>query len=147
MSADRFSLDTNLLFYAIDNNDPKRHRQAMKVLDRAAVEFDCVITLQAFCEFFASTTRKGKMTIEDASAQIEDWQILFTTVYPTSGSLKRAIEAVRKHSLSFWDAMLWSVAKEAGVTVLLSEDLQDGRELGGVRFRNPFATADPFRRA
>ena len=40
--------------------------------------------------------------------------------------------------------MLWSVVKSAGVTVLLSEYLQDGRELGGVWFRDPFAAVDPF---
>ena len=51
--------------------------------------------------------------------------------------------AVRDHGLSFWDAMIWAVAKEAGATVLLTEDLQTGRELGGVTFLSPFAR-DPF---
>jgi predicted nucleic acid-binding protein len=41
--------------------------------------------------------------------------------------------------------MLCSVVKDGGATVLLSEDLQDGRELGGVWFRDPFTTTDPFR--
>jgi predicted nucleic acid-binding protein len=54
------------------------------------------------------------------------------------------VRAVEQHSLSFWDAMLWAVVKQAGGTLLLSEDLQDGRELEGVRFRNPFAADDPF---
>lgn len=35
--------------------------------------------------------------------------------------------------------LFYSAAREAGATVLLSEDLQDGRELGGVRIRNPFS--------
>lgn len=144
MSDNRFSLDANILFYAIDANDPQRHRRAMEILERAAVEFDCIVTLQAYCEFFAAATRKGKMSIADAAAQIDDWQTLFTTAYPGPTSLKRAIEAVDRHNLSFWDAMIWSVVKEAGVSVLLSEDLQHGRELGGVRFRNPFLAGDPF---
>jgi predicted nucleic acid-binding protein len=144
MSDERFSLDANVLFYAIDSNDRQRHARAMEVVDHAAVELDCTMTLQAYCEFFSAVTRKGKMTIDDASAQIRDWQTLFTTTYPGPGSLSRAIDAVKRHNLSFWDAMIWSVAKEAGVTVLLSEDLQDGRELTGVRFRNPFSTELPF---
>ena len=45
---------------------------------------------------------------------------------------------VEHHNLSFWDAMQWAVAKQAGATLLLSEDLQHGRELEGVRFLNPF---------
>ncbi len=144
MSAERFSLDANVFFYAIDTNDPRRHRRAVEIVERAASKHDCTIALQAYGEFFAAATRKGKMTIEDAGAQIADWQILFTTVYPAPGSLPQAIDAVAQHNLSFWDALLWSVLKEAGVTVLLSEDFQDGRELGGVWFRNPFTDADPF---
>jgi predicted nucleic acid-binding protein len=87
------------------------------------------------------------MSIEEAGAQVADWQTLFTTVYPKPGSLPQAIDAVTRHNLSFWDAMLWSVVKDNGVTVLLSEDLQDGRELGSVWFRNPFIGTDPFLRS
>ncbi len=144
MSAERFSLDANVFFYAIDANDPRRHGRAAEIVERAAVEHDCVIALQAFCEFFAAATRKDGMTIAEAGAQVTDWQTLYTIAYPGPGSLQQAINAVAQHNLSFWDAMLWSVVKDAGVTVLLSEDFQDGRELGGVWFRNPFTTADPF---
>jgi len=144
MNAERFSLDANLFFYAIDHTDRHRHQRAVEVIERAALECDCIITLQAYCEFFAATTRKGKMSIADAAAQIADWRLLYTTVYPSPGSLRQAIGAVAQHNLSFWDSMLWSVVKDAGGTVLLSEDFQDGRELGGVWFRNPFTTDDPF---
>jgi predicted nucleic acid-binding protein len=53
--------------------------------------------------------------------------------------LTMALDAVRDHKLSFWDAMLWATAARAGVTHLFSEDFQDGRVLGPVRFVNPFA--------
>ncbi len=139
MSAERFSLDTNILFYAIDTNHPRRHRQAIRIVERAALELDCLIALQTYAEFFSAATRKGKMALNEAAEQIADWQELFTTVYPGPGNLQQAIHAVTQHNLSFWDAMLWSVLKSAGVTTLLSENLQDGRELGGVRFRNPFS--------
>jgi len=46
--------------------------------------------------------------------------------------------------LPFWDALLWATAKAAGVSVVLSEDFQDGRELEGVQFRNPFSMEDPY---
>ena len=144
MNVERFSLDANVLFYSIDSGDAARHRQAIEIIERAALEHDCIIPLQAYAEFFAAATRKGKMTSADGGAQIADWQTLFSTVYPTPRSLPQAIDAVAQHHLSFWDALLWSVAKDAGATVLLSEDFQDGRELGGVWFRNPFTTDYPF---
>lgn len=145
MNVERFSLDANILFYSIDPGDAARHRDAVRIVERAALEQDCLIPLQAYAEFFAAATRKGKMTVTECGAQIADWQELFTTVYPTPRSLPQAINAVAQHSISFWDALLWSVAKDAGATVLLSEDFQDGRQLGGVLFRNPFTSEDPFR--
>lgn len=90
------------------------------------------------------TTRKGKLTTLQAAAHVEDWQTLFPVVAATPGSLRLAVRAVELHSLSFWDAMQWAVAKQAGATLLLSEDLQHDRELDGVRFRNPFLVDDPF---
>ncbi|MEM8960033.1 MAG: PIN domain-containing protein [Acidobacteriota bacterium] len=145
MSVERFSLDANVLFYAIDSHDPRRHEIAAEIIEHAALNHDCIVALQAYCEFIAAATRKGKMTIEEAGAQVADWQTLFTTVYPTPSSLPQALEAVAQHNLSFWDAMMWSVVKDNGGNVLLSEDLQDGRTLAGVRFRNPFTGEDPFR--
>ena len=52
--------------------------------------------------------------------------------------MEYALKAVDEHSLSFWDAMLWSVAYENGVREIYSEDFQAGRELKGVLFSNPF---------
>lgn len=48
MSAERFSLDANIFFYAIDVNDPQRHRIAVEVIERAGLEFDCIVASQAF---------------------------------------------------------------------------------------------------
>jgi predicted nucleic acid-binding protein len=142
MSVERFSLDSNILFYTIDADAGERQERAREILRQAALA-DCVLSLQTLCEFFASTTRKGKLTAAQAAAHVEDWQTLFPIVAATPGSLRLAVRAVEHHNLSFWDAMQWAVAKQAGATLLLSEDLQHDRELDGVRFWNPFL-GDPF---
>jgi predicted nucleic acid-binding protein len=144
MSVDRISLDANILFYAIDVDAGERHERSQEIVARAANDFDCVLTLQSLAEFFASTTRKGKLTLAEAAEQVEDWRVLFPVVAAEPDNLRQAIRAVELHNLSFWDAMLWSVVKEAGVELLLSEDLQHERELEGVRFRNPFVMEDPY---
>ena len=56
--------------------------------------------------------------------------------------LTAALDAVKKHRLAFWDAMLWASAQRAGVRHLLTEDLQDGFVLQGVMFINPFERAN-----
>jgi predicted nucleic acid-binding protein len=144
MSVERLTLDANILFYSVDADAGDQQDRAREILRRAARSYDCFLSLQTLCEFFAATTRKRKLTTAEASAQIEDWQLLFPVVAATPGSLRLAMRAVEHHNLSFWDALQWAVAKQAGASLFLSEDLQHDRELEGVRFRNPFLVQDPF---
>ena len=130
MSVERLTLDSNILFYTIDVDAGERQERAREVV-RQAARGDCFLSLQTLSEFFASTTRKGKLTAAEASAQVEDWQTLFPVVAATPGSLRLAMRAVQQHNLSFWDAMQWAVARQAGATLLLSEDLQNDREPRG----------------
>lgn len=143
MSVERLTLDANILFYTVDADAGELQERARGIVHQAALA-DCFLTLQTLCEFFASTTRKGKLTAAQAAAHVEDWQTLFPVVAATPGSLRLAMRAVEQHNLSFWDATQWAVSKQAGATLLLSEDLQHDRELEGVRFRNPFVVEDPF---
>ncbi|MBW2196188.1 MAG: hypothetical protein JRF37_11825 [Deltaproteobacteria bacterium] len=46
MSGRRFTLDTNILFYAMDKDAGSRHKLAMEIVDRASLS-DCVIILQS----------------------------------------------------------------------------------------------------
>jgi len=143
MSGERISLDANLLFYAVDADAGEQHVKTREIVRRAA-GYDCILTLQTLCEFFAAITRKGKLTARDAAIRLEDWQELFPVVAATPASLRLAVRAVEHHRLSVGDALQWAVAKQAGARLLLSEDFQHERELEGVRFRNPFLVEDPF---
>jgi len=144
MSVERLSLDANILFYTVDADAGELQVKARDIVRRAASDYDCVLSLQTLCEFFAATTRKGKLTPDQAATQLDDWQTLFPVVTATPASLRLAVRAVAQHNLSFWDAMQWAVAKQAGATLFLSEDMQHERELEGVRLRNPFIVEDPF---
>ena len=50
-----------------------------------------------------------------------------------------ASELQERHGFSFWDALIVESAARSGATRLLTEDLQQGREIGGVAIENPFA--------
>ncbi len=138
MSVKRVSLDTNILIYAIDKDDEQKQLTAIKLIEKCALKYDCVLTLQSLSEFYVASTRKGKVTHAQAEAQIKDWQILFPTILPSTRTVEYALKAVEEHRLSFWDAMLWAVAYENSVGELYSEDFQTERELKGVLFVNPF---------
>jgi predicted nucleic acid-binding protein len=56
---------------------------------------------------------------------------------------RRGLAALRRSQdsrLPYWDALIVETARDAGARVLLTEDLQDGRDFGGLRVRNPFRT-------
>lgn len=141
MSAHRITLDTNLLVYAVDTGARDRHAKAQKLAE-LALKTDCVLTLQALSEFYFAVTRKGKLPAAEAKAQVEAWQDLFPVVMAKPSTLNRAMTATVSLKIGFWDAMLWATARDAGVTLLLSEDFSGGSVLDGVRVVNPLVHKD-----
>ncbi|MBF0147650.1 MAG: PIN domain-containing protein [Magnetococcales bacterium] len=137
MSGERYTFDTNILIYALDREAGRKHAIASALLDQAVAE-NCVLMLQSLGEFFRAATAKGKMPIAEASDQVRDWLALFQVQPAGISTITKALRAVQNHNLSFWDAMLWACAKEAGCAIVVSEDFQHGRLLEGVRFHNPF---------
>ncbi len=134
------SFDSNVLIYAADQND-RRQGRAIEVLDRAAGGAG-LLSLQALAEFFHVVTRKRIAPGALAEAQVEDWMTIYPVRRPDLESFREAIGVARRHAIPFWDAMLWATVKAAGCRFLLTEDLQDGRDLEGVRFVNPFDPAN-----
>ncbi len=68
---------------------------------------------------------------------------LFPVVTAKQTTLLKAMRAVNDYQLSFWDAMLWSTAHDANVSLILSEDFQHEQLIEGVRIVNPFIP-NPF---
>lgn len=141
MSEQRITLDTNLLVYAVDTGARDKHAKAQKLAE-LALKTDCVLTLQALSEFYFAVTRKGKLPAAEARAQVEAWQELFPVVVPKPSTLNRAMTAAASLQIGFWDAMLWATARDAGVSLLLSEDFSGGSVLDGVRVVNPLVHKD-----
>lgn len=140
MSAERFTLDANLLFYAVDATNAGKHARAIAVVERARLA-DCILILQAVAEFFSAVSRKTAIPVEEAGRIASGWLDLFPVVAADAADLRAAMSAPARARASFWDALLLATAGRAGCATILSEDLQDGASYGGVRVRNPFAGA------
>lgn len=134
----RFSLDTNILVYAVDRDAGDRHEQSRTLLGRSA-RSDCILTVQALGEFFHATTRKNLLDPARAGALVRNWLDVFRVAAADGADLVDAMDAVADHRMSFWDALLWATARQAGCAAVLSEDMQDGRRLSGVEIVNPFS--------
>jgi predicted nucleic acid-binding protein len=134
----RVTFDTNVLIYSWDVDAGRRHSLAVDLINRS-LSRDCVLTLQSLGEAFRALTGRFKLSAAFASARVERWRRTFPIVAADEPCLIEAMNAVAEHGFSFWDAMIWATARRAGCRLLISEDLQDGRTLGGVTIVNPFA--------
>jgi len=134
----RFTFDTNILIYAVDTDAGDRHRIAVDLIRRARGR-DCVVTLQALAELFRTLTAKHRVPAARAALIVQSWRDAVPVVAADEACLVDAIDAVSGHGLSFWNAMMWATAKQAGCRLLVSEDGHDGLTLGGVTIANPFA--------
>ena len=96
-----------------------------------------MVSMQILQEYFVAATRKLNVA-EDIARRKVELLAEFDVVAPDVADILAAIDLHRLHRVSFWDALVLRAAKQGGCAVLLSEDLQDGREFDGVRIVNPF---------
>jgi predicted nucleic acid-binding protein len=140
MSADRTFVDTNVFAYLFDDSAPKKQSLAGKRLEREQVDREIVVSTQVLQELYVALT-KGKAPI--ASPEIAERAVREISAYTVAQVdvplALTAIEASQRNRVSFWDALIVRAAAEAGCTLLLSEDLDDGQVIDGVRVENPFA--------
>lgn len=133
----RAFIDTNLLIYADDLDAGKKNRVAQQILGGLISTRTGVLSTQVIQEYFVVATRKLGVTPDSARRKI----VLLSTLELVPVDLTAilgAIDLLRLHSLSFWDALILRSAATAGCTVLLTEDLQHGQVIEGVRVENPF---------
>ena len=69
----------------------------------------------------------------------------FETVNASPAAILEALDLHALHKISIWDALILQAARQSGCVQLLTEDLQAGAAIGGVRIVNPFDTATPKR--
>jgi len=136
MSARSF-LDTNVLVYTDDKGAPAKQRTALELVAGHRRAGSGVVSLLVLQEYFVTVTRKLKVDPRIARRKVE-LLAEFDVASPEVADILAAIDLHRLHGLSFWDALVLRSAKQAGCSVLLSEDMQDRREIDGVRIVNPF---------
>ncbi len=138
MIVERFTLDTNVLIYAVDLDAGWKHDLAVEVIDRAA-ERNCVLAVQALAEFFVAVTRKGLLRRAEAADLVRRHIAVYPIVSAGADSFVTALAQAEIGRLSLWDAMLVATAGAAGCTAMLSEDMHDGAKFAGITVHNPFA--------
>jgi predicted nucleic acid-binding protein len=134
----RSFIDTNVLLYSDDAHDARKNRIAVDALVELRSRQEGVLSTQVLQEYFVNATGKLKLDVVLARRRVELFA-RFEVVQPNPAMILAAIDLQRLNQLSFWDAMIVQAASSAGCEVLLSEDMQHGRSIAGLRVVNPFA--------
>lgn len=136
MSARSF-FDTNILIYTDDRAAPAKQRRALELVAEHRLAGTGVVSLQVLQEYFVTVTRKLHVEAQIARRKVELLAEFDVAVLGLPDILA-AIDLHRLHQFSFWDALILRAAQRTGCSVLYSEDLQQAREVDGVRIVNPF---------
>lgn len=136
MSARTF-VDTNVLVYALDVDEPEKRQAAIDVLSAEGREL--VVSAQVLAEFYVTVTRKLRRPLDPDEAAARVAELSQLPVMSLDSSLvATAIAISRQAGISYWDAAIAGAAAAAGCGQLLSEDLEAGAVIAGVRVDNPF---------
>ncbi len=140
-SSPRALVDTNVVVYAYDVNEPNKHEIARALLRRLSDEGRLIFSAQVFNEFgsvMMSRKRKNPFGPDEIAVILRELEATGEVVPITASATFRSLAAMPRHGLSFWDALIWSAAAENEVAVIYSEDFQAGRDIERVLFVNPF---------
>ncbi len=133
----RTFFDANILLYCEDSAHPAKQVRAVELVLEHLRRKTGVVSLQVLQEYFVNATRKLGMDAVLARRKVEIYTH-FHVVEPSAGDILSAIDLHLLRRFSYWDALILYSAKRSGCSVLLTEDLQHGQVIDGVRIVNPF---------
>jgi predicted nucleic acid-binding protein len=132
-------VDSNILIYAHDlDAGAKRVRAAERIAELWRSGGGALST-QVLQEFYVNVTQKIKRPITRAAARevVRDY-IPWVRSAISGATVIRGSEIAEAWQVSFWDSMILAAAEQSDVETLLSEDLNHGQVIAGIRIENPF---------
>jgi predicted nucleic acid-binding protein len=132
-------VDTNVLIYAHDRDAKAKNQIAKKVLQGLWAERTGVLSMQVLQEFYVNVTRKIATPLPKDLARNVVNSYTIWCIETTPAEISAAFQIEDESQIGFWDALIVSSAVKGGAMRILSEDLNAGQRIAGIRVENPFA--------
>lgn len=131
--------DTNVLLYLI-STDPGEARKA-EIARGILSDRELRLSVQVLQEFYVQATRATRPDAlsHERAAQLVETFLRFAVHATTTDVLLAALATHVRYGISYWDATIIEAARCSGAEIVLSEDMGDGQDFGGVKVENPFA--------
>src|SRR5688572_16207287 len=103
MSVDKF-IDTNVLVYAYDLQEPKKRAVAARIVEEGFVAGTCGVSVQVLQELYANLDRKGvlRKDTEQIVRDISAWPVV-------ENSLELFFQGIQERErwkISIWDGLI-----------------------------------------
>jgi predicted nucleic acid-binding protein len=138
MSAD--FLDSNVLLYQFDRKALQKQSVAREIIASALTTRSAIISFQGVQETLNVLTRKLPVPMAELDVQdvLNNMLIPLMRVMPSAALYTDALRIAQRFKFSFYDALIVAAAQSAGCKRLLTEDMQHGEVIDGLRIVNPF---------
>jgi len=136
------AVDTNVLLYSVDRNDPAKQLKAQQLLKQLHSDPEPSLLLWQVLGELAQQLRRwrdqGRLTPDEFLQHVQAFRYAFPLTLPTAEAFDAAMHLAKQYSLSHWDSMILGACQVAGVTRLYTEDMGAPRNIGGIELQNPF---------
>lgn len=131
------ALDTSFLLAAEGRHEARKWRLASKILMRLNAA-DLVVPAQALAEMLHVMKTVLVVPEDEAGTAAVRWLAATHSASISQSTINAARSLASEVELSLEDALIVVAAKEAGARILLSEDIADGLQYGGMTVVHPF---------
>lgn len=136
---DRIFVDTNILVYAHDADAGEKHAAAARALADLWESRNGILSTQVLQELYITLTRKvtSPVTGNVARRLIRNY-LTWDLVLNDGAIILHAGEIADNYQLSFWDGLIVAAAYSKNAATILTEDMNHGQVVEGIRIENPF---------
>lgn len=136
---DRFFVDTNVLIYARDTRDFRKQSRALQWLDSLRQKKALVVSHQILAEYYSVVRARLRPGLDTRDARLDlSTFMTWTVITPDTSLYSLAFAVEDTYRFSWWDCLIVAAAMRGGCTHLLTEDIQHGQDLGGLKVLDPF---------
>lgn len=136
--SDKFFIDTNILVYAHDAENPQKQQKAQSVIFEGIRLEKAVISTQVISEFYVIITQKVKSPLPRSKAKEEIKHLsILEMVEIDLPMIFQAFHYQDEWKISYWDALILASAGRAQCQKILSEDFKDQHRYGDIVVENP----------
>ena len=135
----RVFVDTNILIYALDPADPGKRQVSADLLKTTIASRSLTLSPQSLNETYRVLVQRRRLMPVNAARTYIRTLAPWTIAPLDAKTTERAFAVEDETGYSWWDCLMLAAALQADCRMFVSEDLQGGGEVAGMRIANPFA--------